>query len=266
MIDIHAHVLPKIDDGPQSWDETLEMLRIAEEHGTTEVAITHHILSEVDYEREPEILRKFEELQTRLPQEGIGIRLHLGSELYAQPDMSLDHTISTYNNMRRYCLIEFPMQSIPRFAAQRFFELLTDGLTPILAHPERNAGILRRPEIAYEYARRGALLQVNAQSLLRRHGSRVRDLAHLLIECNLVHIVASDAHDPSRRPLRLDRAYELVAEIWGKDRADLLCVRNPRRVVRGDPIPGLEPVPIEEARKRKANVLSRVRRWFRISE
>jgi protein-tyrosine phosphatase len=262
VIDIHAHVLPKIDDGPQSWDETFDMLRIAQEHGTTEVAITHHILSELEYEREPEILERFAELQARMPEEGIDIKLHLGAEIYAQPDMTLDHQISTYNNMGRYCLIEFPMQSIPRFAAQRFFELLTDGVIPILAHPERNMGILRRPDIAYEYAKRGALLQVNAQSLLGRHGSRVKEIAQLLMECNLVHIVASDAHDAVRRPLRLDDAYAVVADTWGAERADILFKKNPGRVVRGETVPAPEPIPIEEAQKGRRSILFRVREWL----
>lgn len=262
MIDIHAHVLPQIDDGPQSWDETLEMLRIAQAHGTTEVAVTHHILSELDYELEPQILQRFAQLQELLPRKGIEIKLHLGAELYVQPDMTLDHRISTYNNMGRYCLVEFPMQSIPRFAAQRFFELLTNGVIPILAHPERNMGILRRPEIAYEYARRGALLQVNAQSLLGRHGSRVKEIAHLLMDCNLVHLVASDAHNPTRRPLRLDQAYDLVADTWGAERADLLFKETPGRIVRGEEVQTSDPIPIEEGRKGKRGFLLRVREWL----
>lgn len=245
MIDIHSHVLPKIDDGPNSWEDTLAMLRQGEADGITEVAITHHIVSNMDYRREPEIIVKFRELQERLPIEGINIKVHLGAEIYAQPDMELFHTISTYNDNKKYFLIEFPMQGVPKFAAEKFFDLIMGGLVPIIAHPERNLGIIRNPHRAYEFVQRGALLQMNAGSILGRHGESVKDTAKLLLESNLIHFVGSDGHNTRGRPLKMRDAREAVAKGWGEERADLLFHKNPKRALRGEPITISEPLPVE---------------------
>ncbi|MFQ5650340.1 MAG: tyrosine-protein phosphatase [bacterium] len=249
MIDIHSHVLPQIDDGPTSWQETMAMLHQAEEDGITEVAITHHILSNLDYEREPEILTKFEELRARISLEKIEIKLHLGAEIYSQADMELHHTISTYNNNKKYFLVEFPMQGIPRFVAEYFFEIITKGMTPVIAHPERNMGVVRNPERAYEFVQRGALLQVNAGSITGRHGEPIKDTAAILMNSNLVHFVGSDGHNTRRRPLTLRDAMNRVAEEWGEERAQALFHHNPRKVLAGEPIQAPEPLPIQPLRK-----------------
>lgn len=253
MIDIHSHVLPKIDDGPNTWEESLAMLHQAQEDGIREVAITHHIVSNVDYRREEEILAKFKELKERIGFENIDLKLHLGSEIYAQPDMELFHKISTYNNNKKYFLVEFPMQGIPRFVADRFFEYIVDGMVPIIAHPERNLGFVKNPHRAFEFVQRGALLQINAGSIMGRHGEPVKDTASLLLSSNLVHFVASDAHNTRGRPMRLRQAFEAVAEGWGEECARMLFVENPRRALAGEIISIREPLPVDV--KRSAGLL-----------
>ncbi len=245
MIDIHSHVLPQIDDGPTSWEDTMAMLHQAEEDGIKEVAITHHILSNLDYEREPEILTKFRELQERIALERLKIKIHLGSEIYAQADMELHHTISTYNNNQKYFLVEFPMQGIPRFTGEYFFKIITGGMIPVIAHPERNMGIVRSPERAYEFVQRGALLQMNAGSILGRHGEPVKDTATILLNADLIHFVASDGHNTRRRPLRLRDAMNAISEEWGEERARALFYDNPAKVIAGEPISIPEPGMVE---------------------
>src|SRR3990172_7905031 len=153
----------------------MAMLRQGEEDGIKEVAITHHILSNLDFQREAEIITKFKEVKKRIEIEKIKIKVHLGSELYSQVDMELDHTISTYNDNKKYFLVEFPMQGVPRFVEEYFFEIITRGKIPVIAHPERNLGIIRNPERAYNFVQRGALLQMNAGSIVGRHGEPVED-------------------------------------------------------------------------------------------
>ncbi len=249
MIDIHSHVLPQIDDGPANWEETMAMLHQAEEDGVTEVAITHHILSNLDYEREPEIIAKFEELKKRISLEKIKLKIHLGAEIYSQADMELHHVISTYNNNKRYFLVEFPMQGIPRFVADYFFKIITKGMTPIIAHPERNMGVIRSPERAYEFVQRGAVLQMNAGSIVGRHGEPVKDAATVLLNSNLIHFVGSDGHNTRRRPLRLRDARDAVAQGWGEERAQLLFHDNPARALAGEPVHIPEPLPVQPLHK-----------------
>lgn len=258
MIDIHSHVLPKIDDGPVTWEDTMAMLRQAEEDGTKEVAITHHILSNLDYEREGEIITKFKELQERIKIEKIGIKIHLGAEIYSQPDMELCHTISTYNDNKKYFLVEFPMQGIPTFVADHFFALISDGMVPIIAHPERNGGVIRKPERAYEFVQRGALLQMNAGSILGRHGAPVKDTATILLNSDLVHFVGSDGHNTKRRPLQLGAARNAVAEGWGEYRANLLFQENPGKVIAGEPINPQEPLPIQPLLKGFSKLMKKI--------
>ncbi len=250
MIDIHAHVLPKIDDGPSSWEQTMAMVNQAEEEGITELAITHHILSNLDYEREAEIISKFKELQRKIKQAKLKIKVHLGSEIYAQMDMELNHQISTYNNNKKYFLVEFPMQGIPKFVADRFFELVLNGMVPIIAHPERNGGVIRNPDRAFEFAQRGALLQMNAGSIVGRYGSQVKNTATKLMNSNLIHFVGSDAHNTTSRSFKLRNAFEAVSKEWGEEQAQLLFLENPRKAIAGEEIKPPEPLSIGQLKKK----------------
>ncbi|RMD93754.1 MAG: histidinol-phosphatase [Calditrichaeota bacterium] len=250
IFDIHSHVLPKIDDGSQSWDETMKMVYQAYETGTTDLAITHHIINNSDYAREDEILEKFEELNARLSKAKIPLKLHLGSEIYYQHDIELDHRISTYNNHGKYFLVEFPMQGIPKFVDEKFFEFIVDGKTPVLAHPERNLGILQNPSRAYEFVQRGVLLQINAGSFLGRYGEPTRQLAISLMNARLAHFIGSDGHNAGRRPVVVREAYDFILEQWGERMATLLFERNPKKMLRGEEIKIPEPFPVETPRKK----------------
>ncbi len=250
IFDIHSHVLPKIDDGSQSWEETMEMVYQAYESGTTDLAITHHILNNADYDRENEILEKYEELKARLANAKIPLKLHLACEIYYQHDMELNHKISTYNNNGKYFLVEFPMQGIPKFVDEKFFEYIVDGKVPILAHPERNLGIMQNPIRAYEFVQRGVLLQVNSGSLIGRYGEECRQLAINLINARLVHFIGSDGHNTTRRPVIVKDAYELVLERWGERVTQMLFETNPRKAMRGEEIRIPEPYPVEPVRKK----------------
>jgi protein-tyrosine phosphatase len=259
VIDIHSHLLPRIDDGPATWDQTMAMVHQAIEDGIKEIAITHHILGNIDYEREDDIISKYNELKQRIEKDNLPLKVHLGSEIYSQPDMELSHTISTYNNNRKYFLVEFPMQGIPRFASEKFFETIADGLTPIIAHPERNTGIIRNPERAYEFVQRGALLQLNAGSITGRHGSHVRDTAEILMHSNLFHLIGSDAHNTTRRPVRLSSALEVIVEGWGTERANLMFKDNPRKVLDGEKISPPEPT---TPKPLKRSFVKKLKRFF----
>jgi protein-tyrosine phosphatase len=263
VIDIHSHLLPEIDDGSQSWEQTMNMVRQAVDDGIKEVAVTHHVLSNLAYEREPEIIAKLAELRERIARENLDLQLHLGSEIYAQADMELSHTMSTYNNNGKYFLVEFPMQGIPRFVADRFFDLIMEGMVPIIAHPERNMGVIRNPDRAFEFVQRGALLQMNAGSITGRHGPQVKDTATILLNSNLIHLVGSDGHNTRSRPIKMRSAYEFIANEWGEHRALQLFNENSRKVLAGHVLEPPDPLPIEPLkRKGMLNPLSMIKNLF----
>ena len=263
MIDIHSHIIPQVDDGPGSLETSLEMLEIAVEDGITEIVATPHILSNLEFQREQEILTRFAELQEAVASKGLPIKLHLGSEIYIEPEIDLNHQIATLGDNGRYFLIEFPMQGIPVFAAEHFFRVMMEERTPIIAHPERNAGIIGNPERAAEFVRRGSLLQVNAGSLTGRFGSTVKETAWKLLDAHLVHFVASDAHDTNSRPPKLQRAYDLVAERLGEEWSRMLFHDNQVRVLRGEPIQPPQPLPLEERKKKGSGLRQKIVSWWR---
>ncbi len=230
-IDIHSHVLPNFDDGAKDRDVSLKMLRQAEQDGIQDVICTPHILSQSDFRREEEIFSLVETLKQNARDDGINIRLHVGAELYIQPNLELNRKISTLAQNGRYFLFEFSMSMIPDFVAKKFFELLLEDKTPIIAHPERNASILAQPEKAVSLVKQGALLQLNAGSVLGRFGKRVKDTAIKLLNANIVHFVASDAHDDGSRPLKLSSAVDYVADNWGREKARLLFYENPKKMM-----------------------------------
>jgi protein-tyrosine phosphatase len=249
MIDIHSHLLPQIDDGPVTWDETMAMVRQAFEDGIKEIAITHHILSNVDYQKERDIINKVVLLKNKMADEAIDIRIHLSSEIYYQPDMELSHAISTYNDNKKYFLVEFPMQGIPRQAAEHFFKLVTEGVIPIIAHPERNMGMIKNPHRAYEFVQGGALLQMNAGSIVGRHGKQVKETAQILLNGNLIHFLGTDAHNTRRRPMKLSDAWDTIAMGWGTERANRLFIENAAKILAGRPFNTPDPLPPQPLKK-----------------
>lgn len=253
MIDLHSHLLPAIDDGAKDWEESLTMARQAVADGTTEIQITHHILDNSQYGKlEADILAKYAEMQQRLRAEKIQLQLHLACEVFYQPDMDLTHHISTFDNNGRYFLVEFPMQGIPRGVDEAFFQLILDGKTPVLAHPERNVGFLKNPNRVYEFVQRGVLFQMNAGSLSGRYGDGVMALATALMNSRLIHFFGSDGHNTRSRKVCMGEDFKMVRDMWGDRIAQRLFYENPRLALAGQEVKIPEPLPVEAVKKRKS--------------
>lgn len=236
LIDTHSHLLANWDDGAESWSVAIDMLHQGEQDGIREVICTPHVESDRDMAREQLIFDLFNELKDRAHAAGIRIKIHLGAELYIQPDLDLNRKIATLAQNGTYFLLEFPMTLIPDFVADRFFEHMMDGKIPVIAHPERNAGIINDPQKAQRLVDKGALLQITAGSLLGNFGGTVRAVATRLMNENLVHVVATDAHNLTNRPLKLREAFNLVSKTWGEKRALKLFCENPRKIIHGEAI------------------------------
>ncbi len=249
LIDIHTHIIPFVDDGADDWDSAMQMLKDAEANGIEALVATPHILSEDHFKEEADILDKFNQLSEKAKAAGLKIRLFCGSEIFAQPDTTLDHKIATLNANQKYFLIEFPMNSIPKFVPEKLFEFSVDGKVPIIAHPERNLGFQMHPEFIYEYIQRGCLMQINEGSLRGRYGDKAKSLAFQMIDYNYVHFVASDGHKPDRRMVTLSESYDLALDKYGKLQAELLFSKNPLRAIQGEPIEIDEPIPLETETK-----------------
>jgi protein-tyrosine phosphatase len=214
FVDCHSHVCPSGDDGAGSVEEGVVLCREAARRGTGVLFATPHVWPHLPLtpEREERIRTAFSELAPRA-----GLELRLGFELTpARPLLREDP--SRYLLEGTNCvLMEVPFTGPADLLFALAEHVEANGLRPVVAHPERTEAVLADPAIADDLAARGWLLQVNATSLLGRHGPEPETLGWELLERDVGKIVASDGHRATR-PAQLDEAYELAAARLG-DRA-----------------------------------------------
>ena len=236
MIDIHCHPLPATDDGPKTLEVAVEMCRMAAADGVTHLVATPHCNYEYPFQPE-ENQAKLARLQAEV---GDVPNLLLGCDFHLSYD-NLRHLIENRTqftiNLSSYVLVEFDDHFVPEQMDHVFFELQVAGLTPIVTHPERNAVCRRKLEVLYNWVTRSCLVQVTAQSYTGGFGRAAQRFAEQLLERNLIHFFASDAHDTQYRPPVLSPCYQKVVAARGKALADLLLKRNPEAVVNGLPLP-----------------------------
>lgn len=251
MIDIHCHPLCETDDGPKTFEISVAMLNMAGQDGITHVVATPHCNFRYGYDVEAN-RKKIAELQAVV---GDSPKLLLGCDFHLSYDnihrLTQEHAPYTINGTQ-YLLVEFDEHFIPALMDNVFYELQVAGFTPILTHPERNAVCRRKIQDVYNWVSRGCLVQVTAQSCTGDFGSEPLRAVDQLLDLNMVHIVASDAHDTNHRPPLLSPAYQKIASERGESLADLLFTRNPEAVIQGKPLPlGAPPVSPEDRRGRK---------------
>ena len=214
FVDCHSHVVPSGDDGARSIEDGLELCDLAAASGTAILFGTPHVWPHLPLteEREREVRRAYERLKARAR-----LELRLGFELTPAPALLREDPARYVLEGSDVVLMEMPFPGPASDLVELAEHVERAGLTPLVAHPERTDPIRERPELAHELAERWPL-QVNASSLLGRHGDEIEELAWRLVENGEVAVVASDGHRLSR-PARLDEAYELVRVRVGEEAA-----------------------------------------------
>lgn len=250
MIDLHCHILPGLDDGPANEEESLLMARAAVEQGIhTIVATPHHQTTKYMNDKSA-ILAAVQHLNEVLKQNEIPLTVLPGQELRIYGELLQgyeDHTIQTLNETNKYILLEFPANHVPRYTEKLLYNMQLKGLLPIIAHPERNAEIAEHPSILFNLINKGALAQVTASSLTGDFGKSIKKLSLQFIEHNLVHIVASDAHNVTNRPFKLKNSYEVLQDEFGADMLSLFQ-EQAYSILAGRPVYKQEP---SEIRRKK---------------
>jgi protein-tyrosine phosphatase len=230
-----------VDDGPKTLEQSLEMLRLAAENGTTDIVASPHANNEFKFE--PEVVAgKIEELRQAV---NGSIRIHSGCDFHLSFDNiqdSLQNPSKYTINHKNYVLVEFSDLLIPKTTDDVFYQMRSAGMIPIITHPERNMLLQKRLDKLEAWVESGCLLQVTAHSFLGRFGKEAKSFADRLLYKGLVHIVASDAHDAKYRPPSLKQAYEYVAKACGERRAGMVFVRNPSAALTGAPVEIDEPL------------------------
>lgn len=232
MIDLHAHILPDLDDGAQNLEEAISIAKEMEADGVKQVVATPHFFPS-DIHMTPDFVReRVSVLQTVLNKEKINLRVLPGAEVFLTRDIGrkiYKKQVLTINDSR-YILVEFCFEQFPLYADDVFYDLGLMGLTPIICHPERYAFFKQRFEEFQSWLEDGVLIQINAGSILGYHGRVIQDHARLLLKNEMVQVIGSDVHSPGKRRGSLKKGLMAVEELFGSKMMNTL-INNAQIVV-----------------------------------
>ena len=254
MIDLHCHILPGLDDGARDLDQAVEMARIAHEDGIEIIVGTPHLFNgSFAYDDLGVFEEKRELLERALTAGDCPLKVLSGAEVHITHDL----VASVRRHRERlvlaggsYIFVEFPHDHVFQGVKDLFFELMSERVTPIIAHPERNMAFARFPKQLFDLVEMGALAQVNGGSLLGRYGPDSEAAALRFLELGLVHFISSDGHNTHSKPPRLAAAAERAAAVIGRDKASALVRDNPRAVIEDREIP-FHPDPVDPEGKER---------------
>lgn len=238
MIDIHSHILPGVDDGARSIEESIKILQKAADAGVTTIVATPHVLEVPSKSEWQEVSNVFNGLKQKIVQENIHIEMILGAELFISPDLpqNIEENRELCINNGSYVLLELPVLEIPSFTEQIIFELLIKGIQPIVAHPERYFEIQKDDTKFSKLVKRGVLTQLNSGSLMGIYGKRVQKTARILLKHNLIHMIASDIHSIPDGSYPLSQGVNIAAEVVGMKKAMNMATSIPKKIINGERI------------------------------
>lgn len=243
MIDIHCHILPGIDDGAKSFDESLEILRQAEKEGVTDVILTPHYMKGTIYNAGN--VKKwglYQELKRRMAEAGLKVNLYLGNEIYIDeklPEMLGGYTGATKQegiyelstlNSRRYVLVELPVQSEDKSAKQTLFRLVQMGFIPVVAHPERYYYVQTDEHYMDDFLQMGCVLQGDYMALLGKYGKAAEKTLKKLLFAGKIFCLASDIHKPGEYKLEQTQK-KLMRILRSKEKIKQLLIDNPKLIL-----------------------------------
>ncbi|MGN0277176.1 MAG: tyrosine-protein phosphatase [Hominisplanchenecus sp.] len=236
MIDIHTHIIPRIDDGSDSRADSLAMARMAAESGVTALVATPHCNMEGYYDNfnSGDLVRAFADLSGLIREEGIPLEVLPGMEIYYSQDLprKIKEKEVIGLNHSRYYLVEFPFDISASRMQRNLNELLQmEQVIPVIAHPERYYCVQRDPQVLYSMVMDGCLTQVNKGSIAGKFGEEPFVAAMELLEYNLVGCVASDAHTPYMRTTHMRDVYLFLQENYSTEYARLMLKDNPGRMI-----------------------------------
>lgn len=240
MLDIHIHILPGVDDGAQDYDDAIGMAELALRSGITTIVATPHANQMGRFENfyTPEFSRRYERLEDMLHSSRLGLQVLVGQEIMASEDMvkkirdgrliSLNHT--------QYYLIEFPFDASPGWITDRLTEVLQFGKIPLIAHVERYYCVQYDPSYVYDWIEMGCLTQMNKGSVFGRFGNEVKRATVPLLNYELIHCIASDAHSAVQRTPWMRDIQKFLVENFDQEYAYRLLDANPYKIVTGQEI------------------------------
>lgn len=253
MIDFHTHILPNIDDGSKSIEETFNLIKEAEKAGFKKIISTSHYLEK--YYEVDVIERKawIDTLNKTIKERNEKIKLYLGNEIYFSDNIIrlLEEGKATTINNTSYLLFELPLNTKPFNIYNIIYELLEYKLIPVLAHPERYTFVQSEPELVYDLIQKGVLMQCNYGSIIGQYGKKAQIIVKKLYENNMVHFLGTDVHKQNTIYERIPEILPQISEIIGEEKLKEITTMNAQKVLENKRIDIDEPKQIKLSLKEK---------------
>lgn len=256
MIDIHNHIIYDVDDGSQSIEQSLKMLKTAKDVGYNEICFTPHYMED-GYKTDKEVLIfKVDKIKELLDKEKLDIRLYLGEEVFIFPDLAQNFDKIVSMNDSKYILMEFPLVEEISYIDDVIYKILAYGKVPIIAHPERYMASSKDFSFVQNLLKKGALLQMNFNSLIGHYGKEAKDLAIKLLKNDMVQFIGTDAHSSAGYHSIL-QSMEVLRKLVSDEKIKELTEINPKKVLLNEEINiDLQKIFDVETSKKKSWLLS----------
>ena len=222
MIDLHCHILPGLDDGAQNVEDSLEMAKKAVASGITHILCTPHRNGKYRNDKRT-IMEAVSNLQAILDKEGIPLTLFEGQEVRISGDLIQEYEANLLlgtDTEDHYMLIEFPTQEVPLYTEPLFADMLAKGITPVIVHPERNSVFIEDPNKLIPFIEMGVLIQMTAPSYVGVFGKKIQRVSEQMLKHQMIHMIASDAHNLRTRDFYLKEAFDKLAKEFGQERVN----------------------------------------------
>lgn len=233
MVDIHSHLIPSVDDGANSIEETFELIREAEEAGYTDIILTPHYMTNA-YKQAPKTLNLLKEkLQQIVDKEKINVKLHTGMEIYISDNLlnllEQKEVITLANS--KYLLMELPLNTKVQYLENIIFRLKEKNIIPIIAHPERYKFVQKNPQKVEELIENGCLIQSNIGSVSGVYGGQAKKTIKYLLKNDLVHFLATDTHRKNTIYPLVGKTIKKIQKVIGKEKTEELTTINAQQIL-----------------------------------
>lgn len=233
IIDIHSHMLPGVDDGAHSPDDTKELLNESYRQGVRTVIFTPHYETGVYINERERLERRFNQIKEMMGGELPDLKLFLGSEIYYSsdvPELLAQGRLCTLAGSR-YVLVEFATNVSYDFLKNSLYRILLEGFIPVLAHAERFGCLYKKISLVDDIVDMGTYIQVNAGSVTKKAPRKVRSFVKKLIDNDLLHIIATDTHDSRYRKPNFSECIAFLQKRYNDEYVRTLLIDNPQKIV-----------------------------------
>ena len=234
MIDLHSHIIPNVDDGSKTFDESIEILNEAKKVGFSDVILTSHFIPEYNETKIEELISLKEDLQKNCD----SIKLHSGMEVYITERIE-----KLLNNKKiltlagsNYLLMELPLSNHVNYFEYVIYVLQSKNIIPIIAHPERYLEVQKNYKLVEEYIEKGCLIQCNYASILGYYGKDAQKTVKKLLKEKLVNFLGSDCHRKGSNYLNIPKAVKKIIKIIGEEEFYKISTTNPQRILNNEEI------------------------------